>query len=134
MKTPIVCDTHALIYWSLAPQNLGPAAARFIERALAQREVLCADISLWEIAMLAEKGRLRLDAKIEEYLDQLVAALQLTVLPISPRIAALAQSGRFTQKDPADRLIAATALALEAPLVSRDAEFTRIEGLRLVWR
>lgn len=133
MKTPVVCDTHALIYWSLAPRKLGGAARKAIEQAREAGEVLCADISLWEIAMLVEKGRLELGVSVEEYLDKLLAALGLTVLPISPRIAALAQSGRFLQKDPADRLIGATALALDVPLVTRDAEFKRVSGLRLVW-
>ena len=133
MKTPVVCDTHTLIYWSLAPKRLGTAARKAIEQAREEGEVLCADISLWEIAMLVEKGRLELGVAVEEYLDKLVAALRLTVLPISPRIAALAQSGRFPQKDPADRLIGATALALDAPLATRDKEFKRVGGLRLVW-
>lgn len=133
MKTPIVCDTHALIYWSLAPKRLGAAARKAIEQAREESEVLCTDISLWEIAMLVEKGRLGLDVPVEEYLEKLVAALRLTVLPISPRIAALAQSGRFAQKDPADRLIGATALTLGASLVTRDTEFSQVDGLRLIW-
>ncbi len=133
MKTPVVCDTHALIYWSLAPKRLGAAARKAIEQAREESEVLCADISLWEITMLADKGRLELGVSVEEYLDKVIAALRLTVLPISPRIAALAQSGRFAQKDPADRLIGATALALGAPLITRDAEFSQIDGLRLIW-
>lgn len=134
MKTPVVCDTHALIYWSLAPKRLGAAARKAIEQAREESEVLCADISLWEIAMLADKGRLELGVvPVEEYLDKVIAALGLTVLPISPRIVALAQSGRFVQKDPADRLIGATALVLGAPLITRDAEFSQIDGLRLIW-
>jgi PIN domain nuclease of toxin-antitoxin system len=133
MKTPIVCDTHALIYWSLAPKRLGTAGSKAIEQARKQGEVFCADISLWEIAVLVEKGRLELGVAVEAYLDNLMAALGLTALPISPRIATLAQSGRFPQKDPADRLIGATALALDAPLITRDAGFSGIPGLQLLW-
>jgi PIN domain nuclease of toxin-antitoxin system len=133
MKTAIVCDTHALIYWSLVPGRLGTGARKAIEQARDDGAALCADISLWEIAMLVEKQRLELSVPVEEYLDKLVAALRLTVLPISPRIAALAQSGRFPQKDPADRLIGATALALDAPLVTRDKEFQQVNDLNLIW-
>ncbi|HXG27418.1 MAG TPA: type II toxin-antitoxin system VapC family toxin [Nevskiales bacterium] len=133
MKTSVVCDTHALIYWSLAPKRLGAGASKSIEQARKQGEIFCADISLWEIARLVEKGRLELGVAAEAYLDNLVTALGLTALPVSPRIAALAQSGRFQQKDPADRLIGATALALNAPLVIRDASFSQVAGLRLLW-
>jgi PIN domain nuclease of toxin-antitoxin system len=75
MKTPVVCDTHALIYWSLAPKRLGAGASQSIEQARKQGEIFCADISLWEIAMLVEKGRLELGVAAEEYLDNLVTAL-----------------------------------------------------------
>lgn len=132
-NTPVVCDTHALIYWSLAPRKLGAGATKAIEQARKLGGVLCADISFWEIAMLVEKGRLELGVATEEYLEKLVAALGLAALPISPRITALAQSGHFPQGDPADRLIGATALALNAPLITRDGEFKQVDGLRLIW-
>ena len=49
------------------------------------------------------------------------------------RIAVLAQSEEFRHGDPADRLIAATAIAHGAPLVTADAKLRRVKGLRVIW-
>ena len=129
----ITCDTNALIYWALAPARLTPAAAATIETGRAARRLACADIVLWEIAMLAAKGRITLPIPPEEFLRDLVTALALQVLPITPFIAALAQSPLFPQRDPADRLIGATALQFQAPLVTADLDLATVAGLNVIW-
>ena len=92
-----------------------------------------ADISLWEIAMLIAKGRLRIAADAAEFIDDLVQARLVRILPITARIAVLAQSDDFRQGDPSDRIIAATAIAHGAQLVSADAQLRRVPGLRVLW-
>ena len=129
----VVCDTHALVFDALAPTELGAKAARAIETACEAGELACADISLWEIAMLMEKGRLDVDATSADFLATLVAARRLTVLPITPAIAALAASNVVSVGDPADRLIAATAIAHRASLVTKDARLTGIPDLQAIW-
>ncbi len=59
--------------------------------------------------------------------------MNLKVLPITPEIAALAQDPRFTHGDPADRLIAATALAHEAARISADSRLAPVPGLRCIY-
>ena len=93
----------------------------------------CADIVLWEIALLDKKQRIALPVPIGRFLDRLVRALQLQVLPISPAIAVRAQADVFQHKDPADRLIAATAMELGAPLITQDRKLAQVAGLRVVW-
>jgi len=82
--------------------------------------------------MLTERGRLDPGAPCGEFLDLMIAARSLRVLPISPRVAALL-AGLGRHRDPADRLIAATALAHSALLVTADQRLREDPDLRCTW-
>lgn len=91
------------------------------------------DISLWEIAMLIAKGRIDPATDAVQFIGDMVEARAITVLPITAKIAVLAQSEAFRQRDPADRLIAATAIVHGAQLVTADARLRETRGLRVIW-
>ena len=100
---------------------------------LESEQLACSDISLWEIGMLVSKGRLTIAAETEQFLEDIIRARDVRVLPITPRIAALAQSQEFFQTDPADRIIAATAIAHGAKLLSADKLLRRLNSVEVVW-
>ena len=129
----VVLDTNALIYDALQPKRLTPRAQRTIEAASARGDIACSDISLWEIAMLVAKNRLDPGAELTKFLHDLIQARGLRVLPITPEIASLSQSPQFSHGDPADRIIAATALFHRARLVSADARLQKLKALEIVW-
>lgn len=129
----ITCDTHALLYWALAPERLGGQAAAALEQGRRERTLACADIVLWEIGQLAARGRIEGHGDTRQFMGDLIAALHLRVLPIEPDIAVLAHSALTPHKDPADRLIAATALHHRAPLISVDEKLAAIRGLQIIW-
>lgn len=129
----IILDTHALIYDALAPARLSTRARKAIELAAATRELACCDISLWEIAMLIARDRLDPGMDAGQFLDDMIAARRLQVLPITAEIAVLSQSDAYAHGDPADRLIAATALLHRAPLVTSDAKLRKLRELTTVW-
>ena len=133
MQTQIICDTHILIFWQDNPKRLSNAAQAAIETALSDKTLACSDISLWEIAMLMHSGRLRDDISPVQYMTDLCLALYLTVLPITPEIASLSQENFFHHKDPADRLIAATAIHHNAPLITADKKLKKLEPLTVIW-
>jgi len=133
MPTPIICDTHILIFWQDAPERLSDAAQLAIENGLQHKALACCDISFWEIAMLINAGRLRKDISPGQYMADLSLALSLTVLPITPEIAALSQEDFFLHKDPADRIIAATAIHLNAPLITADKKLRALQSLNVIW-
>ena len=83
--------------------------------------------------MLMHSGRLRDDISSTQYMNDLRLVLSLTVLPITPEIATLSQQDFFNHNDPADRLIAATAIHHKAPLISADKKLKNIESLTLIW-
>jgi PIN domain nuclease of toxin-antitoxin system len=129
----VVLDTNALIFDALQPKRLTPRALRAIETASARGDIACSDISLWEIAMLVAKDRLDPGAELTQFLHDMIHARGLRVLPITPEIAALAQSAQFSHGDPADRIISATALYHQAKLVSADARLRKLKTLEVVW-
>jgi PIN domain nuclease of toxin-antitoxin system len=100
---------------------------------LESEPLACSDISLWEIGMLIAKGRVTVAAETEQFLEDIIHARDIQVLPITPRIAALAQSQDFLQADPADRIIAATAIAHRAKLLSADDLLRRLTSVEVVW-
>ncbi len=127
----VVFDTHVLVHDVLEPRKLSARA----RRALAgdAGPVAASDISLWEIAMLIAKGRIEPATDAVQFIDDIVQARAIQVLPITPKIAVLAQSEDFRRNDPADRLIAATAIVHGAQLVTADARLKRVRGLRILW-
>ncbi len=133
MPSVIVLDTHVLVFDALNPARLSARARKAINQADANRELACCDISLWEIAMLIAKRRLDPGMDARQFLDDTIAVRRLNVLPITPEIAVLAQSDAFSHGDPADRLIAASALFHRARLVTSDARLRKLKDLHTVW-
>ena len=133
MQTQIICDTHILIFWQDDPKRLSIAAQSAIETGWNDKTLACSDISFWEIAMLIHSGRLRNDISPIQYMADLCLALSLTVLPITPEIASLSQGDFFHHNDPADRLIAATAIHHNAPLITADKKLKKLEPLTVIW-
>ena len=133
---PTICDTHILLFWAHEPERLTSTARNALEKGLNHGELATiADITLCELALLHERARLVLPADVtaDFYLKQLLAALRLQILPITPEIALLSRSGLFVHGDPADRLIGATALQLGAPLITADAKLRALPDLHSVW-
>lgn len=128
-----VCDTHMLIWWSVGSPKLSARARSTLEQASARGELAIADITLWEVAMLTARGRLQLPVAVSAYLADVVAALRIRVLPITPAIAEAAQAGDIVQSDPADRLIVATARQMGAILLSADEQFRALPNVTVVW-
>lgn len=128
-----ICDTHVLIYWQDNPKKLSKPAKNALKKALTHKSLVCCDISLWEIAMLVKSNRLRSDINAEQYMQDVILTMSLKVLPITAQIAELSQQDIFIHKDPADRLIAATAIVHKCPLITADSKLQNIEDLKVIW-
>lgn len=130
----IVLDTHALVWWVSDAARLSIRAKGAIEHCLADGRLAVSTISVLEIATAIRRGRLELDAPFERWLDDLRALPELRFEPLSVEVASLAGSFDDTVSgDPADRIIAATALSLGARLVSADRRLRTVPQLAVVW-
>ncbi len=130
----IVLDTHALIWWVNGGPGLSARARRELRAASAHDPAAVSAISAFEIRTAVRRGRLDLGVPIEQWFADLAALPELRFQPVTTEIAVLAGSfGKDAPGDPADRLIAATALALKAKLVTADARLRRFPQLHTVW-
>lgn len=130
----IVIDTCILIFDALTPERLSSKARKAIETGEASGRLACADISLWEVAMLVAKGRLDPGVDCRTFIELMLAARGVRTIPINPEIASLSVNhGAFAHHDPADRLIAATTLHFKGSLVTCDERLLGIKELKPVW-
>lgn len=130
----IVLDTHVLVWWLSEPKQLSAAAKRRIARAAGEREVTVSAISIFEIATLVRRERLRLAIDVDRWLAALRALPELLIEPVSADIAlAAGKLGPALPGDPADRIIAATAQALGATLVTADDRLRAAAPTPTVW-
>ncbi len=130
-----ICDTNILLFWADRRERLTVAAQQALDSGRADGNLACADVSFWEIALLFRKNRLVLPAQHTptSYMEDIVESLRLNILPLTPAIAALAESGIVAHGDPGDRLIAATAIAHHSPLITADQKLRTTPGLRCIW-
>ena len=114
-------DTHILVRWVAHPDDLSPAQRHAVGLASAASPLLVASISLWEIATLVNLRRLRLDRPLRYWLERAVAAPLVRVVDLSPSIAAeVAALPDTFHRDPADRIIVASAQVHGAALLTND--------------
>lgn len=133
MTKPPLLDTHVWVWWMLGDSRLSARERAVLDDLPSgERPALC-DISLWEVALLVQLGRLRLDDALDDWLRIAASPAAVNILPITP--AVVTEMNRLPtgfHQDPADRLIVATARAAGLPLATHD---TRIRRSRLsaVW-
>jgi PIN domain nuclease of toxin-antitoxin system len=119
----IVLDTHAAI-WLATDRGLGRQSQRMADKALSEDRLAVSTFSFWELAMLIAKGRLRTLKSASEERAKLIAG-GIRELPVSGDIAILAAELENLNGDPADRIIAATAIAHDATLMTADEKLLR---------
>ena len=131
----IVIDTHILVWWVSGDKSLSKPALEAINSTLASDgEIIVSSISAWEISMLIEKGRLVLSMDVESWLDEVSQIDGVRFMPVDNEIGIKSTMlpGEF-HKDPADRMIVATARKLAVPLVTADEKIIKYEHVKTIW-
>jgi PIN domain nuclease of toxin-antitoxin system len=130
----IVADTQVIIWDALKPELLSPRAKKAIREANRLDGIIFCEISLWEIAMLMKKRRLSVDVNYQEFIRLVSDSNNYIFKGISPQIAELSTHlFSTTNKDPADRIISATAIIERANLVTSDKILRRSKKIHTIW-
>ena len=126
-------DTHALVWAVESPQLLAAKCRRLLLDG--QNHPLgVSAISLWEIAHKATAGRLQLSLPLADWLGRAARPPFVTILPVDEKIAVESAllPGSF-HKDPADRMIVATARLHGLTLLTKDRNIRGYAGVKTLW-
>jgi PIN domain nuclease of toxin-antitoxin system len=128
----ILLDTHALLWWALDPDQLSEVA----RNRLAQMEVhggYASAISIWEIAVKLKRGKLEMPITAEEFSRRIESSGVVELLAVDAATWLRSVALPWDHRDPADRVIVATAQARGLPLLSKDARLQAYLGAGCVW-
>lgn len=129
----LLLDTHVVVWLALEPARLSQRARAAIGESRRSGDgVAISDITLFEIATLASRGRIQLGISVENFLEEIEK--RMTVLAMTAQVCARAVTlGANYPKDPADKIIGATAIVHGATLVTADAMIRHSKALRAIW-
>lgn len=119
---PPLLDTHLWLWWLLGDERLGSKEVAILDALPTENRPCLCDISLWEVALLVARGRLELESPLAEFLQSAASPATVRVLPITAdTVVAMNALPENFHRDPADRLIVATARARGLEITSRNA-------------
>jgi PIN domain nuclease of toxin-antitoxin system len=129
----LVTDTHPLLYWAGGGARLGRRALLHFEACERRQAILYVPaVVLWETALLVRTGRIDLGRSIRAFFEDLFSNPAYQPLDLTAEQVFLAAE-KFPTGDPFDALIAAAAMSLEIPLLTRDAKLQASDAVRTVW-
>lgn len=126
----IVLDTHIWVRWVDSSSN--PLPSGIVERIEMADAIAVSAVSCWEIAWLVRNNRVQLKLEFDLWLESSLTGSGVSCLPVDRGIAVRAANLPVHHRDPADRLIIATAIEHHAELVSLDhvfPQYTELSGL-----
>jgi PIN domain nuclease of toxin-antitoxin system len=129
----ILLDTHVIVWLASDERRLSRAAKAAIHEARqADSGLAISDFTLYELSLLSRKKEIGLVISLELFLSEVEK--RFVVLPITSRICvgALSLPAGYP-KDPADRIIGATALVEGIPLITADREIRKSRALATIW-
>jgi len=118
----------------LKPELLSDKAKKEMYRANQTDGIIFCDICLWEIAMLINKKRIEIDVPYLKFIDLVKASNNYIFQGITPEIADLSTNLRLNiNSDPADKIISATSLISNTPLITADKKLRQSKNLKTIW-
>jgi PIN domain nuclease of toxin-antitoxin system len=122
----LLLDTHIWIWQAIEPTRLKQRVAAAIEDEA--NEVWLSPVSIWELSVLVEKGRIELDDDVDAWVSRMLAQFTIREAPLTNEVALEVSRIRFAHKDPADHFIAASAKVFDLTLVTADPRLLALKS------
>jgi len=126
----LLLDTHIILWSAAEPHNLTQNIIKALEKE--SNELWFSPISVWEIVLLAEKGRISLGPDIEKAVRDIFQKIPFKEAPINQEVAIQSRIVQLPHQDPADRFLAATAIVYDLTLVTADARIIKAEAVSVL--
>lgn len=114
----LLLDTHIWLWSLLEPDRLSAKVLRALRAP--HNELFLSPLTIWELTMLVEKGRVVLNKEIGDWVDEALSQVPIAEVPLTISVALEAGRIGLPHRDPADRFIVATARAFDLTLVTAD--------------
>jgi PIN domain nuclease of toxin-antitoxin system len=126
----LLLDTHIWLWSLLDPRRL----TKRVQGALRSEksELWLSPISLWELQVLVEKGRVEIETDVAEWLDEAARVAPMKEAPLTDAVVRALSTIETPHQDPADRFLAATAAILDLQLVTSDEKLLGGKGYRVL--
>lgn len=128
----IVLDTHALLWWALDPQALSDTARDLCDQMERQGGYASA-ISLWELGTKVRSGKLDMGISISEFARRVQRTGVVEFVPVDVTTWLRSLALEWDHRDPADRVIVATALLKGHALLTKDQVVRAFSGVETIW-
>lgn len=130
----ILLDTSTLVWWTTALEKLSKKAREIIEEEIKVGVILVSSISIWEVYLLTKNEKVRFLINIDTWLEKVESSPYINFIPVDNKIAAKSvKLPDFSHKDPADRMIIATALINGATLITSDKRILNYPHVQSLW-
>ncbi len=126
----LLLDTHIWLWSVLEPNRLSRRVAEELENP--ESELWLSPISIWELLILCEKGRMALDEEIEVWIPRAMRALPLREASVTFEVAREVGRVRLSHRDPADHFLVATAKVFELTLVTSDEHLLKARNISVL--
>lgn len=120
-------DTHVWLWYLAGSDRLPRSLRALVDESAA--DCWLSPISIWEVGLLAERGRVEIQGELRSWAEEALVSLPLREAPLNREVALRSREIRLPHRDPADHFLAATALVYELTLVTVDDRLTAAEWL-----
>jgi PIN domain nuclease of toxin-antitoxin system len=126
----LLLDTHIWLWSVLEPERLSRRVAKEIQDT--SNELWLSPISIWELIVLWQKGRILPSQDIEAWVPSALRTLPLQEAPVTYEVARETGRLQLPHRDPADRFLLATAKVFELTLVTADESLLKVRNISVL--
>jgi PIN domain nuclease of toxin-antitoxin system len=126
----LLLDTHIWVWSVLDPGRLSARVARQLVNP--ENEIWLSAVSVWELQLLHDKGRLKLMPDAVSWINDNLTRLNFREAPLTFEVALAISSLNLPHNDPADGFIAATAKVFGLTLVTADEQLAKLKDIAVL--